>query len=63
MGIWLILPFLWGGVLEPGKGFVDVVGHQYVEFLSIVVPLDGEATISFAIPTAQAFVKLLHNVQ
>jgi hypothetical protein len=63
MGIWLILPFLWGSVLELGKGFVEVVGHQWVGFLSIVVPLDGKATILFAIPIAQTFVELLHGVQ
>jgi hypothetical protein len=63
MGIWLVLSFFVGGVLESGKGFVDIVGHQYVDFLSIVVPLDDEATISFAVPIAQAFVELSHGVE
>ncbi len=27
------------------KGFGHIVGHQKVDFLSIVIPLDGEATI------------------
>ncbi len=50
MGIWLVLPFLWGIVLGPDEGFVDVVGHQQVDLASVLVPLDGEATILFVVP-------------
>ncbi len=50
-------------MLEPDKGFVDVVGHQWVDFLSVVILLDGEAAISFAVLIAQKFVVLLHGVQ
>ncbi len=62
MGTWLILPFSWGRVLEPDKDFVDVVGHQLMDFLSLLIPHDGEATVLFAIPIAQIFVELSHGV-
>ncbi len=45
-------------MLELVKGFVDKVGHRQVDFLSIVIPLDGEATILFVVPIARAFVEL-----
>jgi hypothetical protein len=63
VGIWLVLSFSWGSVLESGEDFVDVVEHQQVDFLSVVVPLDGKVTIFFAVPVAQAFVELSHCVK
>jgi hypothetical protein len=58
----LILPLAWGWVPEMVKGFDHFVGHQKVDFSSIVIPFDGKATKLFALPAAQTLVELLHGV-
>jgi hypothetical protein len=64
MGVWLILLLSWGRVLKMDKGFVHIVGHQWMDFLFVVIPLplDGEFTVFFAIPITQTLEELLHGV-
>ena len=52
MEIGLVLLLCRGGVLETGEGFAGVPRHGEVDFLSGVVPFDGESAVLLPFPVA-----------
>jgi hypothetical protein len=52
VGIGLVLSLCRGGVLEMGEGFAEVPWHGEVDFLSGVVPFDGESAVSLPFTVA-----------
>jgi hypothetical protein len=56
--MWLVLRFVGWRMIESCKCFVDVTGHGEVNFVGLVIPIDGEAKVVCAIPVRIAFIVL-----